>query len=172
MNKNIKTIKNYDEINVEMNTMVFMDIDNTIIKFEKLHKTWWEENKTENKSEPLDKWLKIIKEDTPIMLDKNKFLIFLEKIKETNSDIKYITARYESLRELTYHHLVECEIPVNKDNVYHCYPKGDKILEICNEITPQNIIFIDDHLDNIENVMEKLKEYNVDYYLIHHSNLH
>ena len=39
----MKQIKNYDEIIISPNTLVIMDIDDTIIKFKSMNKTWWKD---------------------------------------------------------------------------------------------------------------------------------
>ncbi len=172
-----QTIKNYDEIIINENTFVMMDIDDTTIKFEKLNKNWWKDNEPNS----LEKWLKIIQEDKPILLDEIEFFKLLDKIKVTNSELIFITARYNTLDELTYQQLIHCGIPIKKEQIYHSYPKGKKILEIIEnkiketkeskEKVIQNIIFIDDHLDNIEDAQKYLKDYSVNYYLIEHINL-
>ncbi len=168
----INPIQNYDEINISENTLIMMDIDDTIIKFETLHKNWWKENEPN----ALEKWLKIINEEKPTMLDSEKFTELLERIKTSNSEIIFITARYESLSELTYTHLIECGLSINKNQIYHSYPKGKKLLDICEEMKKtrdiQNYIFVDDHLDNIEDVQKYLSQYEVKYYMMNHINIH
>jgi hypothetical protein len=172
-----QTIKNYDEIDILPNSIVMMDIDNTIIKFEKLYKNWWKDNEPN----ALEGWLKIIKEEDPKMLDEIEFTILLNKIKNTNSEIIYITARDEELRELTYKQLIDCGIKVSTNQIYHSYPKGNKMIEIYKEKSKtkeiQNIIFIDDHSYNIEDAQLNLSKYleysniQIKYYLMNHKNL-
>ncbi len=167
----IQTIENYDEIKISENTFLMMDIDDTIIKFEKIYKNWWKDNEPN----ALEKWLKIVQEDTPILLDKIEFFKLLNNIKETNSELIFITARYNTLCELTYQQLIQCGLSIKKEQIYYSYPKGEKILEIIKNKTKekdiQNIIFIDDHLNNIEDAQKYLKDYSVNYYLIKHINL-
>jgi hypothetical protein len=174
------TIKNYDEIQMNENSLIIMDIDNTIIKFEKLHKNWWKENEP-NLLDILEEWLKIIKEEQPIMLDEIEFINLLNKINQTKSELIFVTAREENLSELTYNQLTNCGLSIEREQIYYSYPKGKKILEICqtknqnqnkNKQNNQNIIFVDDQLYNIEDVQKYLIDYNVTYYLIEHKNLH
>ncbi len=167
----MKEIKNYDEIMIKKNTLVMLDIDNTIIKFKTLYKNWWKDNEPNNPN-LIDEWIRIVREEEPLMLDFDKFMNLLIKIKETNSDVIYITARNESLDELTYRQLISCGVSLNREQIYFSYPKGKKLLEICNDKKYNNYIFVDDHLDNIEDVQKHLtKDYDVDYYLMNHINL-
>lgn len=172
-----QTIKNYDEIEILPNSIIMIDIDNTIIKFGKLYKNWWKDNEPN----ALEGWLKIIKEEKPEILDENEFTKLLNEVKNTNSEIIYITARDEELRELTNKHLIDCGILTTE--IYHAYPKGKKIIEIYKEKSRtkqiQNIIFIDDQYYNIEDAeiyLSKYLEYSnsivqVKYYLMNHQNL-
>ena len=118
-----QTIKNYDEIEILPNSIIMIDIDNTIIKFGKLYKNWWKDNEPN----ALEGWLKIIKEEKPEILDENEFTKLLNEVKNTNSEIIYITARDEELRELTNKHLIDCGILTTE--IYHAYPKGKKIIK-------------------------------------------
>lgn len=163
----MKTIQNYDEIIIDKKTFVMMDIDDTIIKFETLHKNWWKENQPN----AIEKWLKIIQEETPSILDELEFSKLLDRIKLTDSEIIFITARNEKLRDLTYEHLINCGLNIDREQIYHSYPKGKTLLEICEKNDFDNMIFVDDHLDNIEDVQKYLKKYSVQYYKMEHKNL-
>jgi uncharacterized HAD superfamily protein len=172
MNKKMnKEIKNYDEIIINEDTLVMLDIDNTVIKFKSLYKNWWKENEVNNKN-LIEEWIKIITEEEPIMLDFDKYMDLLTKIKDTNSDIIYITARNENLNELTYQQLTSCGIFLNREQIHYSYPKGIKIKSLLEQSKKyKKYIFVDDHLDNIEDVQKHLTEYIVDYYLMNHINL-
>ncbi len=176
----MKKIKNYDEIIIELNTLVILDIDNTIIKFNSMGKTWWKDrieyynrdNDIENSNKLVyDDWKSILDIETPELLDSNSFQDLIKRIELTNSKLMLLTARDISMNDITLNHLKECDIQIESDDVHYSYPKGKKVKELYEKFQSNKIIFVDDHLDNVEDVESKMKEYNIDCYLIDHENL-
>ena len=175
-------ITNYDSIQLVEPCLIALDIDNTIMKINGIHKTWWEE--TKNKYEKiynkefsdelaLFEWTQIIKNGRAELIDKPSFVQFMDKILYTKSKVIFITARKESLKEDTMRHLIECELNVLPDDVYHAYPKGEKLLQIYNEKYKhlQNIIFVDDDRSNIEDVQKMMGHLNLFCYHLDHESL-
>lgn len=174
----MKKIKNYDEINVEPNTLVILDIDNTLIKFNSMGKTWWKDRiehykqhtdaETANKL-VYDDWEVTLNIEIPEPLDCDKYQDLLERIKMTNSKLMLLTARDINLKDITINQLNDCGIQIK--DVHHSYPKGKKVKELYEQYKYDNIIFVDDHLDNVEDVELEMKEYNIECYLLDHENL-
>ncbi len=176
----MKKIKNYDEIIVEPNTLVILDIDNTIIKFNSMGKTWWKDRieyyqrhndiKTANKL-VYDDWKAILDIETPELLDGNSFHDLVKRIELSNSKLMLLTARDISMNDITLNHLKECDIQINPEDVHYSYPKGKKVKELYEKHKCNKIIFVDDHLDNVEDVELEMKDYDINCYLIDHENL-
>lgn len=72
---------------------------------------------------------------------KHRKIIFLSHILGRPCD--------ESKKEMIFHHFKNCDIEYY--TLFNGFSKGDKINEIC----PDFSVFIDDHPDNIKDVMEK-----------------
>jgi hypothetical protein len=94
-------ISNYDKINVLNNSLVCIDLDETIIRFPGINQSWWENRKraydliddlTSDQMAYKD-WLDIIHSNTPKMLDEIQFNQLMERVINTRSKIVIITAR-------------------------------------------------------------------------------
>lgn len=177
----IKNIKNYDEIIIKNNSLIILDIDETIIKFNTINSTWWNDikkyyelyhNKEKADNLALQDWINIISNEKPELLDEELFLDLLNRIELTNSKLILLTARDQTLNEITIQNIKDCNINIDSNNIYHSYPKGLKVLELYNSHNYNNIIFVDDKLDNIKDVQDKLKNNNINLYLITHQNYH
>ena len=98
-------IRNYDEINILNNSLVCIDLDETIIFFPGINQTWWENTKkaynlkndmTSDEMAYRD-WIDIIHNNIPKMLDELQFNKLMERVKNTGSKIVIITARNSRL---------------------------------------------------------------------------
>lgn len=178
----ICNITNYESVKLLEPCLLVLDIDNTIIKMNGIHKTWWEE--TKNKYEKiyckevsdklaLSEWNNIIKTRSAELIDKDSFIQMMNNILYMESKVIFITARDKSLKDDTMRHLIECGLNVLGDDVYHSYPKGEKLLEIYNQKYKhlQNIIFVDDDINNIEDVAKHMKHLNLVCYHLQHEKL-
>jgi len=107
-----------------------------------------------------NQWINIIKNNHPIVLINNNIF---NKIKENKSDFIFLTARKKYLKNITIQHLKYCNIDSNK--IYFSSQKGNKLLELfsSNEIninSYNNIIFVDDLIENIYDVYNKINIYS------------
>jgi hypothetical protein len=180
-------IKNYDEINFNKKSLLVLDIDETIIKFPGINQKWWDDNYDDyyklydiNKARQivLDKWIDIIDNIDPIMLDREKFNKMINRANELNCKIIFLTARIPELKEITEKNLKKCAIIFNKNDIYYSKNKGKTIFEIISNIddTIDNIIFVDDVLYNINSVLDTFNDdiknkYNLQLYLMDHENM-
>ena len=150
-------ICNYDEIIVLNNTLVCIDLDETIIHFPNVNQTWWEKTKkmynllndTTSDEMVYRDWISIIYNNIPTLLDEKQFNNLMERVKNTRSKLVIITARNIKLEEITHKHLMECNI--NISDIYFSNKKGDIVNQI-KRLHNGPIIFIDDLIKNINDV--------------------
>ena len=163
-------IQNYDEIIILPNTLVIMDLDETIIQFRGIHETWWQYYKR-HKGDLLTyrEWLKHISKTLPEMLDSIEFTRFMNIIQKTNSRMVILTARSIKLCELTLQQLTYCNIHLPLDDIYFSEKKGKVTHDLKKKYAYSNIVFVDDKKENIDDV--KLWNPEVTCYHIRHKNI-
>jgi hypothetical protein len=182
----IKHINSFSEINtIKPETLLVLDIDDTVMSFPDISKKWWSEtyhkfiNENYNKENAYNKtnslWIDYIIKSKPILNDEKNFLNLLEQISINKCDLIFLTARDNSLSELTVKQLNECNLNVNPMKIFYSKYKGNELEYIIKIIYPniKNIIFVDDLLDNLKDVAykfnnPKLFKYNLELYKIKH----
>jgi hypothetical protein len=152
-------IQNYDEIQVLPNSLIFIDLDETILHFPYIDKSWWEKTKklynvindTTSEDRTYRDWESIIYDYKPTLLDKKQFTKFLERVHNTGSKISILTARNRRLESITRQHLRDCDIDIS--DIHFSNKKGYTINYIKNTIRHNGpIIFIDDAIEIINDV--------------------
>jgi len=155
----MKIIQNYDEIDVLPNSLIFIDLDETILHFPYIDQSWWEKTKklynllndTTSEDRTYRDWESIIYDYKPTLLDKTQFIKFLERVNNSGSKISILTARNKRLESITRQHLRDCDIPIS--DIHFSNEKGYTINYIKNTIRHNGpIIFIDDINSNIYDV--------------------
>jgi len=171
---NVYNISSFDQINIPDNSLILCDIDETVLKYkthsdlslyptEYINSDWWKYkfeyyydlhlNYDLAECQSYSDWINIINNTHPECTDYIGFGNLLTKLKETNSSIKFITARKSDIEEITINHLNK--INNEKFEIIFCdnTPKGE-IIKSDNHIFEgiNHIIFIDDLINNIENV--------------------
>jgi predicted secreted acid phosphatase len=172
----IHQISNYDQIIIKKKSLVILDIDETILKFDGFDNQWWEDQKKIYKDEVYNIWINNITNKDPILLDQELLFKLIKIIEDTNSKLIIVTARLEENRELTKQHLEKCQIKINNRDIYFTKQKGDIIykLLINKYINYKNIIFVDDlqkNIDDIKDSLDNLQDKSIDLYKITHINL-
>ena len=148
-------IYNYDTIIVKHNTLVILDIDETIIFFDEINLDWWNKMKnTYNDDYAYNSWVDIITHHKPKLLDKIEFFKLMDRIKQSNSKLILLTARNKKVANLTYQQLIHCEIPIDKQDIYFSEQKGLTTHELMQKYNYDNVIFVDDKIENINDVKE------------------
>jgi hypothetical protein len=152
-------IQNYDEIIVLNNSLIFIDLDETIIHFPCIDYNWWEKtkklyniinDKTSEDRTYID-WETIIYNYKPTLLDGKQFNKFLERVHNTGSKICILTARNNRLDSITKQHLQDCKINISE--IHYSNKKGYTIDYIKKTIMHNGpILFIDDNIKNINDV--------------------
>ena len=175
---NIHQIINYDQITILHKSLVILDIDETILKFDGINDEWWEnEKKQENLQQDIyNKWIDYVTNNDPILLDQELLFKLIKIIEDTNSKLIIVTARLEENRKLTIQHLEKCQIKINSRDIYFTKQKGEIINKLLTNkyFDYNNIIFIDDLESNIidvSNSLINLEDKSIDLYKITHINL-
>ena len=163
-------IRNYDEIEVLPDSLVILDLDETLIQFDGMYDKWWEDNLIHsNELEVYRRWIQLISFTMPHMLDSYEFNNLLRRIKQTNSRMVILTARSAKLCEITLQQLVYCNIIIPLDDIYFSDKKGRIAHSIRRRYTYSNLIFVDDRKSNIRDV--KIWIPDAICYHIRHTNL-
>ena len=183
----IININSFSQIKpLKSNTLIVLDIDDTIISFTNIDKKWWtnvyntylsyykDDDKAYKKSEIL--WTKHILKDKPKLLDEYNFINFLEKISKNNCELIFLTARNKNISDLTMDQLSKCGLNINPSKVFFSRNKGNELKNIVeqNYSNVKDIIFVDDLEENLVNVQlefntSKHSKYNLKLYKINHN---
>ena len=163
-------IHNYDKIIVKNNSLVNLDIYKTIIFFKHLGPNWWTQMEKKYDDDYIKSvWHDIISNDTPYMLDKIKFFNLINRINKTNSKLILLSAISKNMETITYQQLVHFGIPIEKRDFYISEQKGKTVRKLIQKYKYDNVIFVDDKIENINDVKEWNPE--VKCYHIKHINL-
>ena len=164
-------INSYKEIDIIPNSLIVFDIDDTLIKFNELGKTWWNAEMIKNKSlyngdetktrnATLKSWIEHIQIYDPVHINKADFDEVLLKALARRCHIIFLTARDPSISHLTELHLNKCGISYNYRDLYHSENKGAALKQILREERFQpyeHIIVVDDMLHNLVNINDTIK---------------
>ncbi len=156
-------INSYNQIQIDSDSFVIFDIDETLIYFDNINPKWWKDtydkyyalyadyDKADSLS--LEEWIQLINFSTPKAIDICGFNKLSQKIyKFDNSKIIFLTARDQSLKDLTFKQLIYCGFDLSKFDIYFSSDKGSLIKELRKNYPNNKIIFIDDLKSNISDV--------------------
>ena len=140
----IKNIDSFSKIRSPIsNTLVVLDIDDTLLSFQHFGKQWWDD--TYRKLLPIYKentylqaellWTKQISKIKPYPLDKYNLKNFLNGLKY-NCEIILLTARDKSISKLTIKQLNECELYIDPSRIFYSRNKGKELENIVINIFP------------------------------------
>ena len=164
-------IKNYNEIEILNNSLVILDLDETIIRYPYITHLWWENTKKAYElidiktadDRAYQDWLYIINKYNPTLLDEYQFTNLIKRIKNTNSHFIIVTARNIKLKNITINHLKSCGISCD---VFYSLDKGIMINAIKQNYVYNHIIFVDDNKKYI-NQVEELNPEIITYHIKH-----
>jgi hypothetical protein len=168
----ITQVSSFSEIEIVPNSLVILDIDETVLTFPQITKHWWKEtvdyyyeittDKHLSEKYTLDDWRHIAFSTDPIRLDSENQLKFIEKIYQNNCELIFLTARNEDLSSITYKHLRHINID-NRHLVYFDENKGEKFYEIVSTLHQncENITFVDDLIINLDKIMIAVNKYDL-----------
>lgn len=146
---------------LKCNSLVVLDIDETFLRFPTINEKWWSDllKTLGSKYGPetthilaKKEWQRKVTEESPVQTDIVGFRALNEKIRETGSNLIFLTARLESIAPLTRRHLVDCGVSGDIE-VHYTSGKGETLRQIINRNTNYSeVIFVDDKLSNIYDV--------------------
>lgn len=174
--KSMRKISSFLEIIdlISDDTLVVLDIDDTIIKYKDATRTWWKSRYDHHSNLSNDQnvinlnvqleWKNLIKISDPEFVDEVGLKQLYKKIKETrNTDLIYLTARDETIKQLTEQHFNFLDLEhISNINYTAGGNKGEHLENIIRQQYPDknNYIFVDDFEHNIRHMKEACT-YNV-----------
>jgi hypothetical protein len=154
-------------ITSDTKTLFVFDIDDTLIHFKELGKTWWNHmysaylieykgDKVQAKWATLKIWMDKIYMYNPHPIAPESFSHFLQRVEQEDHDFILLTARDPSLRSITEKHLSDCGITIASDKIYFNEEKGKALREIVDFRRYSKVVFVDDVEKNLEDVASEL----------------
>ena len=172
----VNSISKFSMINIVKNSLIVLDIDDTILTYNNINNHWWHhkhreyKNMFDNHSDVdnyiLNEWENELYKSTPLHTDEEGLVNLIINAQIHNCNIICLTARKKIHDTITYKHLNELNInfPIYFSEGSN---KGEILENIINNYYSnyKNIIFVDDQLKNLRNVHEHLsKNYNLSCY--------
>jgi len=144
------TIDSFNKVPITKNNLILCDIDDTLITT----KTIYLKPKSPESNKPN------IKLDIPIYLDKNGFKNLLQRLKDTESKLFFITARNEKSIKFTNEQFKLLNIDTNNYPIFYCGETDKSIIvnQFIDTTTYDNIIFIDDLTYNLRKMKKNFGE--------------
>lgn len=170
----LTTIKKFHQINVIPKSLIVLDIDETILKFEDINHKWWKSkiNRYYKLTQSFDladsmahnDWVNLVFDMQPELVD-DKFHNFLEHINKHDCETILLTARNNKLKDLTNQHLNKVDLKFKK--IFFNENKGDELYNIVHNdfLHIENIIVVDDLLSNLTDIKNKFLETKFNLYL-------
>lgn len=159
-----KQATTFDDINIPQNTLILCDIDETVIFFNEINEEWWRvrfnhhyrliRDYDKADAEALNDWLVYIKANPPQHTDKEGFFRLLQRAANSQSEIIFVTARDSKLHQLTHEHFEQLDIDHKKYKIHYTRDKGKYIKQHFNLENYERVIFIDDRLYNLDDVVK------------------
>jgi hypothetical protein len=181
----IHQINSFYQIPVTKNSLIVLDIDETIMAFPHITKSWWRETYNKNfestnnkklaKNLTICEWREHVTVHKPYLLDEKKLKSFFGEIKQKSCKLVLLTARDSKMTEITHSHLSHCKLKFNSEQVIHDENKGEALASIVQDYPEiSNIIFVDDFKDNLLSVKTRfshddMSNYNISLYQITHN---
>jgi hypothetical protein len=123
-----KIIRSFNNIKIYDNSIIFCDIDDTILKYKNKDLEFWDKlynyylDKTKNEKKVVEqlnnKWCNLIKKNIPLYTDKDGFFKMLNRVNKTNSILIFITARIPNSNTIIYKHFIDLKIDYLKYPIF------------------------------------------------------
>jgi hypothetical protein len=166
----VHKVDTFSKVELVPNTLVLIDIDETILYYENIDESWWKEKIDHyvkrhrcSRDEAIglvadDDWFRHIQENHPKHTDEVGLKTLLEAIEKNNSDLHFITARNQKYNKITTEHFIHLGLRnlANKVHYLGGGSKGEYIKNNFNTSTYNRIVFIDDLGRNIASVRNAL----------------
>lgn len=160
----IKTTS-FRDICIPHNGLVVLDIDDTVMHFKEMGRSWWAVREAEmaalhgpakGREIVMSEWVRGAHIYSPVLTDPDEFPLFLQRVFEAHAHIIFLTARSAELRDLTEFHLAGCGVTVESTDVYFARNKGVVLKAIVQSQGFTDVVFIDDMEHNCESVYKAI----------------
>jgi len=154
-------ISNLDKITLIENSLVVLDIDETIMTHREINGNWWKDkinfyleihHKFELAQEyAYNDWKEYVMSTPPELINYSSFFNFLQEINNKNCQLIFITARNKDLENLTIDHFKRLNLEFMIPNIYYTKEKGLLLKDLL-RLKYQNfnnIVFVDDLIENL-----------------------
>lgn len=179
-------ITSFFEISLTQNCLLVIDIDETIIMYDGICHKWWKNKMDyylekqysfdEADNQCVKDWKEFIKDKHPMYTDKEGFFDLIDRAKKLSVETFIVTARDIQLEKITHDHLQHLNI-VDIDVYFSSGGnKAHVINNVINNVMLQQlenydqIIFIDDHDFNLNDVKEHFGDKAMCYKFAHKHN--
>lgn len=155
----------FAHVEVVPNTLVLLDIDETILFYDGIDEDWWSERIDYHATSSqcgketamllsIDDWFRHISCHRPRHTDRAGLDALLRSIEDTHSHLLFITARDPKYKPITIDHLRRLGLQRVEDRVHYLggCPKGDYIQTNLDTSSYARVVFIDDLTKNIASV--------------------
>ena len=143
-------IDNFDKIKLYPNSLVFIDLNKTIISYIPNKKNDLLVKKYIKGILTNEEYLKIITTHKPYIINKNKFNEFMNNIKKSGSKIIILTSLNNNIKNYIKKSIKKSNIPIKK--ILFSNNKGKTIKNIKSTYKYNKLLFIDDSLKKIKTV--------------------
>jgi hypothetical protein len=175
----LKQITKFSQIKLIPNSLIVLDIDDTIIKFDKINIQWWHDTfdkhyvvtKDYVRADflSLDEWISHVTITEPKLVD-DEIYNWIGLTNKFNCDLIFLTARNLSLKDITQLHLNKVNLYGDESKIYFNRNKGDELLSIANGeyLHKKNIIVVDDVESNLTDIQDKFTDssFNLHLYMM------
>lgn len=162
-------VATFAHVEVVPNTLVLLDIDETILFYDGIDEDWWSERIDYHATSSqccnetamllsIDDWFRHISCHHPRHTDRAGLDALLRSIEDTHSHLLFITARNPKYKPITIDHLRRLGLQRVEDRVHYLggWPKGDYIQTNIDTSSYARVVFIDDVSKNIASVADAL----------------
>ena len=162
-------INTFSSITILSDSILILDIDDTILKYDLIDKKWWKDNfdkvylLNNNYDETdeilLNMWKHHIQHEFPSHTDE----INLFKLLQENDKTIFLTARDESIKEITFLNFKHLNLEKRIKDIHFCgeTSKGKVLKTLLLSPEYQNIntlIVVDDLLQNLIDINDEIKD--------------
>jgi len=160
----IKT-NSFRDICIPNNGLVVLDVDDTVIHFKEMGRSWWAVREAEltalhgpvkGRELVMNEWVRGAYIYSPVLTDPEEFPLFLHRVFDAQAHIIFLTARSAELRDLTEFQLTRWGVTVESENIYFARDKGVALKAIVQSQGFTDIVFVDDMEHNCESVYKEI----------------
>jgi hypothetical protein len=157
-------IKKFSEIDVKPNTLVLCDIDDTLLHHPVINNSWIHlictffcikhNNSIESQKQTEEYYNEIVNSIPFQHTDRDGFFSMVEK----STEFAFVTARNVAAKDFTYDNLRSIDVDPEIHKVHFCgnIAKGEYIIRNFELAKYDHVVFIDDQIGNLENVLSLL----------------